>query len=112
MKRELKLILRGWVNYFYKAIPAKWVERTDQWLHRRVRQIYWKQWKRPAKRREEFKRRWKNAPALHEYAYSSNRYWRMSKGVQIHMALSLNILLKEGWYDLGKAMREASRRPA
>ena len=56
--------------------------------------------------------RWKNAPALHEYAYSSNRYWRMSKGVQIHMALSLNILLKEGWYDLGKAMREASRRPA
>ena len=112
VKRELKLTLRGWVNYFYKAIPAKWAERTDQWLHRRVRQIYWKQWKRPAKRREEFKRRWKNAPALHEYAYSSNRYWRMSKGVQIHMALSLDILLKEGWYDLGKAMREASRRPA
>lgn len=55
VKRELKLTLRGWVNYFYKAIPAKWVERTDQWLHRRVRQIYWKQWKRPAKRREEFK---------------------------------------------------------
>ena len=26
----------------------------------------------------------------------------MSKGVQIHMALSLDILLKEGWYDLGK----------
>lgn len=112
VKRELKLTLRGWVNYFYKAIPAKWAERTDQWLHRRVRQIYWKQWKRPAKRREEFKMRWKNAPALHEYAYSSNRYWRMSKGVQIHMALSLDILLKEGWYDLGKAMREASRRPA
>lgn len=43
VKRELKLTLRGWVNYFYKAIPAKWAERTDQWLHRRVRQIYWKQ---------------------------------------------------------------------
>lgn len=43
VKRELKLTLRGWVNFFYKAIPAKWAERTDQWLHRRVRQIYWKQ---------------------------------------------------------------------
>ena len=35
----------------------------------------------------------------------------MSKGVQIHMALSLDILLKEGWYDLGKAMRVAYLLP-
>ena len=28
VKRELKLTLRGWVNYFTRAIPDKWVEQN------------------------------------------------------------------------------------
>jgi RNA-directed DNA polymerase len=42
---QLALYLRGWMNYYgisqyYKVIPE-----IDQWLRRRVRMCYWKQWR-------------------------------------------------------------------
>ena len=43
---KLAQYLRGWMNYFgiseyYRPIPE-----IDQWLRRRVRMCYWKQWRR------------------------------------------------------------------
>ena len=42
----MKAFVRGWVNYFAASTMAKFVRRTDEWLRRRIRQIYWKQWKK------------------------------------------------------------------
>lgn len=97
VKRELLLLLRGWCNYFHGAVPVSWMRSTDEWIRRRIRQIYWKQWKTPQNRQKQFQIRWKKAPELGEFAYSSNRYWRMSKGIQINKVLSNKTLLKEGW---------------
>ena len=52
------------------------------------------------KRYEEIKRRMQNAPTIEEYAYSSNRYRRLSKTPIIHKALSKGNLLKEGWFSI------------
>ena len=41
-----------------------------------------------------------NAPTIEEYAYSSNRYRRLSKTPVIHKALSKGNLLKEGWFSI------------
>ena len=51
MLRELRRYVVGWMNYFgihqlYRVIPE-----LDQWLRRRVRLYYWKQWKNPHARR-------------------------------------------------------------
>ena len=51
MLSELRRYVVGWLNYFgisqaYREIPA-----MDQWLRRRVRMYYWKQWKRARGRR-------------------------------------------------------------
>ena len=97
IKRELLLLLRGWCNYFHGAVPSYWMRSTDEWIRRRIRQIYWKQWKTPQNRQKQFQIRWKKAPELGEFAYSSNRYWRMSRGIQINKVLSNETLLKEGW---------------
>lgn len=112
IKSQTKRAIVGWVNYFNKAIPSKWANETDTWIHRRIRQIYWKQWKKPERRYLEFKRRWKEAPELAEYAYSSNRYWTMAMTPQAHLAVGNECLCQEGWYDLNRAMREACRHPA
>lgn len=47
---KLSEYLRGWMNYYgiseyYRPIPE-----IDQWLRRRVRMCYWKQWVRPRTR--------------------------------------------------------------
>jgi RNA-directed DNA polymerase len=45
--KKLSQYIRGWMNYFgiseyYRPIPE-----IDQWLRRRMRMCYWKQWRRP-----------------------------------------------------------------
>lgn len=62
VKAKLRLALKGWSNYFKKAVSVWWRIKTDSWLHRRIRQLLWKQWKKPGKRQEELKKRWKDAP--------------------------------------------------
>src|SRR5574344_73171 len=94
---KLLLKLRGWCNYFRDAIPQTWGRATDKLIRRRIRQLLWKQWKNPGKRHQEFKKRWSNAPDFGEFAYTSNRYWRMSKGIQISKALNNKQLETEGW---------------
>ncbi len=43
---ELAPKLRGWVNYF-RLVAVKGVfEELDQWIRRKLRCLYWRQWKR------------------------------------------------------------------
>lgn len=46
--RVLKLaqFIRGWVNYFVMADMKQLLRKTDEWLRRKIRAIYWKQWKK------------------------------------------------------------------
>ena len=103
VKGRLKLLVRGWVNYYKRAIPSKWMHRTSERKRRRIRQLLWKQWKKPRKRWEEFKRRWRNAPSLGEGAYSSNRYWVIAGSKHMHTALRTKTLWDKGWLDLERA---------
>lgn len=47
-ERALKLqqFITGWVNYFKLADMKKILKGIDEWLRRRIRAIYWKQWKK------------------------------------------------------------------
>ena len=47
-KREEKYqqFVRGWVNYFKLADMKKILKETDEWARRRIRAVYWKQWKK------------------------------------------------------------------
>ena len=41
----------GWCAYFAMAETASIFEGLDSWLRRRLRQVRWKEWKRPRTRR-------------------------------------------------------------
>jgi group II intron reverse transcriptase/maturase len=43
---RLRMFVIGWVNYFKLADMKSLMHDTDQWLRRKIRAIYWKQWKR------------------------------------------------------------------
>lgn len=38
--------MRGWGNYFKLADMKKLLKETDEWARRRIRVVYWKEWKR------------------------------------------------------------------
>ena len=37
--------VRGWVEYFRLADMKELLRKTDEWARRRIRAVYWKQWK-------------------------------------------------------------------
>ncbi|WP_213587730.1 group II intron maturase-specific domain-containing protein [Paenibacillus sp. J2TS4] len=43
---KLRRYIMGWINYFKLADMKKLLQTTDEWMRRRIRMVYWKQWKR------------------------------------------------------------------
>ena len=54
---ELAPILRGWTAYYRMGETKESFEVLDEWIRRKLRVIYWRQWKRPRTRRRELMRR-------------------------------------------------------
>lgn len=54
---KLKEYIRGWINYFSLADMKQLTTLADEWLRRKIRAIYWKQWKK-------VKTRYRNLRAL------------------------------------------------
>lgn len=47
---ELTPLLRGWLNYFRLAEVKGIFEELDSWIRRKLRNLIWRQWKRPGTR--------------------------------------------------------------
>ena len=91
---KLAQFIRGWVNYFSLADMKRLLMETDEWLRRKIRAIYWKQWKRVRTRYQVLKKyglpEWK----VHEMANCRKGTWRA--------ALMLNsVLTKQEIVRLG-----------
>ena len=91
---RLTQYIRGWVNYFKMADMKRLLMETDEWLRRKIRAIYWKQWKKVKTRYRMIAKfgipKWR----VHEMANCRKGVWRA--------ALMLNsVLAKEVMASLG-----------
>lgn len=50
IKEELNPSIRGWINYFKLSETKKFAEELDGWIRHRLRNIIWRQWKKPKTR--------------------------------------------------------------
>ena len=48
--QRLNPVLRGWINYFQYSQGLRAIEEMDVWVRHRLRDIIWRQWKRPKTR--------------------------------------------------------------
>jgi hypothetical protein len=44
--------MNGWLGYYRLADMKKYLQGISEWLRRRIRQLYWKRWKRVRTRYE------------------------------------------------------------
>ncbi len=99
-KREEKYqqFVRGWVNYFKLANMKKLLKETDEWARRRIRMVYWKQWKKIKTKYRMLKalglKHWK----AKELACSRKGYWRMAK--VLNQIFSNKIIAKLGYTSM------------
>ena len=96
--REITQRNKGWSNYYKLADMKGLMAETDEWLRRRIRAIYWKQWKK-------VKTRYRNLRALkleewqvHQIANSRKGYWRTAQILSV--ALTNKIIAKLGYISM------------
>lgn len=104
-KARYNRYIRGWHNYFKGALGADWMRQIAKWIRRRIRQMYWKQWKTPQNRYKNAMQRLGKARSSQRFemgvwAYSTNRHWRMACSQLMHKVLGKKQIEAEGWLNL------------
>ena len=93
---ELRRYVAGWTNYFGISHTYREVLELDEWMRRRVRLYYWKQWKRPRTRRRNLLKLGANPKKVHMATRSRKGYWRMSRNKIVHQCLNNRWLKEQG----------------
>jgi RNA-directed DNA polymerase len=97
---ELKLYVRGWLNYYKLSSTYKEVLALSVWVRRRVRLYYWKQWKQPRTRRRNLLALGADPATVHMATRSRKGYWRMSQNEIVRHALNNRWLEEQGVPDM------------
>jgi RNA-directed DNA polymerase len=84
----LKRYLTGWRGYFGFCETPRVVRKLDEWIRRRLRCFFWKQWKRGRTRFQELTARGVNRNLAAQTAGSAHNAWRLSCSPALSMALS------------------------
>lgn len=97
---KLSQYLRGWINYFGIASGYQRCVALDQWIRRRVRMAYWRQWRKPRTKVRNLLKRGVWIQTAVACGITSKGPWRSSKTPGIQQALSNAYLKAEGLYSL------------
>jgi RNA-directed DNA polymerase len=85
---ELKRYLTGWRGYFGFCQTPSVLKELDSWVRRRIRCIFWIQWKTGRRRFDELHRRGVERQLAANTAGSNHGPWRMSVSKALSAALS------------------------
>ena len=96
--QKINQFIVGWSQYFKYAEMKNVVKSVDEWLRRRIRAIYWKQWKK-VKTRYKMIRKY-NLPEwkVHEFANCRKGIWRAA--IMLNSVLTNKEIAKLGYKSL------------
>ena len=75
IRESLNRRLQGWLSYFRLSEVKGVFESLDQWLRRRLRDMIWRQWKRPRTRRKKLMSRGLDERRASQSAYNGRGPW-------------------------------------
>ena len=97
---ELRQYVVGWLHYFAISHTYRQVLALAEWIRRRVRLYYWKQWRRPRTRRRRLLALGADPAEVSLATRSRKGYWRMSANRIVQQALTNRWLHDHGVPDL------------
>jgi RNA-directed DNA polymerase len=106
-KEELNYLITGWVNYFRIADMKAIAKELDQWIRRRIRMCYWKQWKRISTKHDNLVKLGIDNRKAWEYANTRKGYWRISNSYILSTSLTNEYLENQGFLSLTNRLSAA-----
>ena len=106
-KEALNYLITGWVNYFRIADMKSIAESLDQWIRRRIRMCYWKQWKKISTKHNELVKLGIDDRKAWEHANTRKGYWRISNSLILSTSLTNKYLEEQGCISLTKRLSTA-----
>lgn len=99
LAEELKLFIRGWVNYYRVAKMSKFLKHIDEWMRRRIRMIYWKRWKLIRTKFRNLIKLGINKQKAWEWANTRKSYWRIANSFILSRTLTNDRLKRFGFIN-------------
>lgn len=99
---KLRQCITGWVNYFGIADMKTLARTLDEWLRRRIRMCFWKQWKKiKTKHNNLVKLGIKNLQAW-QFANTRKSYWHTANSPILNRTLTNGYLKKIGFISVSE----------
>jgi hypothetical protein len=97
---KLKLLQRGWVNYFKLGNIGSKLKSIDSWTRNRLRYCIWTDWKKPERKRKNLIRL--GVPQNKAYQFSRTRKggWAVAQSPIMGTTITLERLRKRGYESM------------
>jgi len=92
----------GWLAYYSISDMRNRIQKINEWLRRRIRQIFWKQWKKISAKFRNLQRLGIPKGKAWEWSNSRLGYWRISGSWILSTSLTNKYLESIGYDDISK----------
>ena len=107
---EISRLLTGWLGYYSIADLKAHLKRICGWLRRRIRQMYWKRWKRARTRYEHLIQLGIPKDQAWQWANTRKSYWRIADSPILKYSLTNQYLESIGFPDVLKRFEMLHKR--
>ena len=98
--KRLKRYTVGWLGYYSIADMESRIKSLNEWIRRRIRQIYWKQWKKIKTKHDNLVKLGIDNENAWKWANSRKAYWRIADSHILHRSLTNEYLASVGYDDI------------
>ena len=99
---RLRQCIVGWVNYFGMADMKAIARALDEWLRRRIRMCFWKQWKKIRTKHDNLVKLGIGKQKAWEHANTRKSYWRSAGSPILATTLTNEHLKKIGFITVAQ----------
>ena len=99
---KLRQCIVGWVNYFGRADMKAIAQTLDEWLRRRIRMCFWKQWKKTRTKHDNLVKLGIGKQKAWEYANTRKSYWHCANSPILSRTLTTAHLRKIGFITVAE----------
>lgn len=99
---KLKQAIIGWVNYFSIADMGRLAKSLDEWLRRRIRMCFWKQWKKVKTKYGNLIKLGIAKSKAWEFANTRKGCWRVSNSPILTRTVTNEYLKKLGYSSIAE----------